>query len=356
MRALTTIPLQADSLAVTDIPEPERRDGELLVDGLAVGVCGTDREIAAGDYGWAPPGERRLVLGHESLGRVREAPDGSDFSPGDLVVGVVRRPDPEPCGACAHGEFDMCRNGEYTERGIKQIHGYASERWTVEADYAVRLDPRLGDVGMLMEPTTVVAKAWEQVEQVGARSWFEPRRVLVTGAGPIGLLAAMLGQQRGLDVHVLDRVRGGRKPRLVHELGATYHWSDIGSVTDRIKPDVVIEGTGVPSVIFGAMAGTASYGIVCLTGVSSVGRTLRVDGGELNRDIVLENDAVVGSVNANLRHYAQAAEALAKADLDWLGRLVSRRVPLERFADAFERRDDDVKVALTLQPPTDGVS
>src|SRR4051794_37263402 len=348
MRALTTIPLTAESLAVVDVPDPTPHDGDLLVEAIAVGVCGTDKEIARGDYGWAPPGQDRLVLGHESLGRVRTAPAGSGFDAGDLVAGVVRRPDPEPCGACAHGEFDMCRNGKYTERGIKQIDGYASEQWTVEAAYAVKLDDRLGDVGMLMEPTTVVAKAWEQVERVGGRAWFEPETVLVTGAGPIGLLAALLGRQRGLDVHVLDVVTKGPKPGLVHALGGTYHHSDMDSLMQRLKPDVVIEATGAPALVFGAMAGTASYGITLLTGVSSAGRTIRVDAGGLNRDIVLENDAVVGSVNANLRHYAQAADALARADADWLARLVSRRVPLEDFADAFEPRDDDVKVVLTL--------
>ena len=118
MRALTVVPLKAGSAAVVDVDEPAPGPGELLVDGLALGVCGTDREIAAGEYGWAPPGHERLILGHESLGRVRQAPEGSGFAEGDLVVGVVRRPDPEPCGACAHGEFDMCRNGLYTERGI----------------------------------------------------------------------------------------------------------------------------------------------------------------------------------------------------------------------------------------------
>ena len=348
MRALTTVPLSADTLAVSDLPDPVPADGDLLVDGIAIGVCGTDKEIARGDYGWAPPGEERLVLGHESLGRVREAPSGSDFEPGDLVVGVVRRPDPEPCGACAHGEFDMCRNGKYTERGIKEIHGYCSEQWTCEADYAVKLDPRLEEVGMLMEPTTVVAKAWEQVERIGARAWFEPQSVLVTGAGPIGQLAAMLGAQRGLDVHVLDLVKDGPKPQLVKDLGATYHHEDILTVADKVRPDIVIEATGVGPVIFGALAGTASYGIVVLTGVSSGGRELPVDAGALNRSIVLENDAVAGSVNANLRHYQQAADALAKADLDWLHRLVTRRVPLAQFADAFEPRDDDVKVAITL--------
>jgi glucose 1-dehydrogenase len=349
MRALTTVPKQVGSLAVIEVPDPQPGPGELLVDAIAVGVCGTDREIAGGEYGWAPPGHHRLVLGHESLGRVRTAPEGAGFAEGDLVVGVVRRPDPEPCGACAHGEFDMCRNGRYTERGIKQLDGYASERWTVEAEYAVRLDGRLDDVGMLMEPTSVVAKAWEQADRIGGRAWFEPRTVLVTGAGPIGLLAAMIGAQRGLDVHVVDRATSGPKPRLVHGLGATYHHSAIDSVMARVRPDVVIEATGAPALVFGAMGGTAPYGITVLTGVSSRGRRIGVDAGELNRDIVLENDVVVGSVNANLRHYAQAADALAAADLDWLGALVSRRVPLDDFAEAFEKRPGDVKVALTLR-------
>ncbi|KUL52213.1 MULTISPECIES: glucose 1-dehydrogenase [unclassified Streptomyces] len=348
MRAVTVRPSTRDSLSVRDMPEPVRGEGELLVDGLAVGVCGTDKEIVAGDYGWAPPGEDRLIIGHESLGRVREAPRDSGFARGDLVVGVVRRPDPEPCGACAHGEFDMCRNGRYTERGIKERHGYAGRTWTVESDYAVRLDPALESVGMLLEPTTVVAKAWEQVERIGSRAWFEPRRALVTGAGPIGLLAALLGVRRGLDVHVLDQVTGGPKPGLVRDLGATYHSEDIGEVAAKLRPDVVIEATGAGSVVFPSMAGTATYGIVCLTGVSPTGRRLSVDAGTINRELVLENDAVVGSVNANLRHYRQGADALAWADRSWLERMITRRVPLERAAEAFTAREDDIKVVITL--------
>jgi threonine dehydrogenase-like Zn-dependent dehydrogenase len=348
MRALTVRPLTADTAEVSDVPDPVAGDGDLLVEGVAVGVCGTDREIVAGLYGWAPPGRDRLVLGHESLGRVRRAPAGSGFAEGDLVVGVVRRPDPVPCGACAHGEFDMCRNGQYTERGIKEIDGYASEAWTVEPDYAVRLDPRLEPVGTLMEPTTVVAKAWEQVERIGARSWFEPRRVLVTGAGPIGLLAALLGVQRGLDVHVLDRVQHGPKVDAVTALGATYHSGPAGEVAADLGPDIVIEATGAGPVVFDVMVNTAAYGIVCLTGVSAAGRRMGIDAGATNRELVLENDVVVGSVNANLRHYAAAAEALAAADLDWLDRLVTRRIPLDRFADALTAEPDDIKVVLTL--------
>lgn len=348
MRALTVLPQHKDSLAISEVPEPEAGTGELLVDGVAVGVCGTDKEIAAGEYGWAPPGEDRLIIGHESLGRVREAPESSGFSAGDLVVGVVRRPDPVPCGACAHGEFDMCRNGRYTERGIKELPGYCSERWCVEAGFAVRLNPRLADVGMLMEPTSVVAKAWQQVESVGKRAWFEPRTALVTGAGPIGLLAALLGVQRGLETHVLDRITDGPKPQLVRDLGATYHCDDMEHVMTKLRPDVVIEATGVGSLVFGAMAGTAPYGIVCLTGVSPTGRTLQVDAGTLNREIVLENDVVVGSVNANLQHYQLAADSLAAADVAWLTRLISRRVPLEGFAEAFTAQEEDVKVVISL--------
>jgi glucose 1-dehydrogenase len=347
MRALTIAPAEAGSLAVRDVPTPEPAPDEILVDALAVGVCGTDREIAAGMYGSAPPGEDRLVLGHESLGRVREAPDGSGFAAGDLVVGVVRRPDPVPCVACAHGEFDMCRNGMYVERGIKELHGYASEQWAVHRDYAIKVDPALGDLGVLMEPTSVVAKAWEQVERIGARAYFDPQSVLVTGAGPIGLLAALLGAQRGLDVHVLDRVTGGVKPALVRDLGATYH-QDLDEALSKADPDIVIEGTGAPPLVYGVVRAVKPYGIVCLTGVSAPGQPMEVQAGLVNRELVLDNAAVVGTVNANQRHYQAAADALVAADAPWLRRLLTRRVPLEDFAEAFAARDDDVKVTLAF--------
>jgi len=170
----------------------------------------------------------------------------------------------------------------------------------------------------------------------------------VTGAGPIGLLAALLSAQQGLETHVLDRVTDGPKAELVAGLGATYHHADIDEVAGKLLPDVVIEATGAAPLVFGAIANTGAYGIVCLTGVSPAGRTVKVDAGAVNREIVLENDAVVGSVNANLRHYHQAAEALAKADASWLAGLITRRVPLERAAEAFEPHDGDVKVVVDL--------
>ena len=164
----------------------------MLVEAVAVGVCGTDVEIVEGKYGWAPSGQTRLVLGHESLGRVVDPGPTGGVKKGDLVAGIVRRPDPVPCPNCAVGEWDMCRNGQYTERGIKQIQGFMSERWRIEPEYVVKVDRSLGLLGVLLEPTTVVAKAWEQVAAVGQRAFWEPRTVLVTGAGPIGLLAALI--------------------------------------------------------------------------------------------------------------------------------------------------------------------
>ena len=247
MKAITVEPKKPGSARLEEIPEPDLREGSVLVEAVAVGVCGTDVEIVEGKYGWAPSGQTRLVLGHESLGRVVDPGPTGGLKKGDLVAGIVRRPDPVPCPNCAVGEWDMCRNGQYTERGIKQIHGFMSERWRIEPEYVVKVDRSLGLLGVLLEPATVVAKAWEQVVAVGQRAFWEPRTVLVTGAGPIGLLAALLGKQRGLEIHVLDRAESGPKPKLVRDLGATYH---SGSVKDiGFEPDVIVECTGVGQVI-----------------------------------------------------------------------------------------------------------
>ena len=190
MKAITVEPLKPGSARLEEVPEPDIREGSVLVEAIAVGVCGTDVEIAEGKYGWAPPGHDRLILGHESLGRVIDPGLARGLKKGDLVVGIVRRPDGVPCPACAVGEWDMCRNGQYTERGIKEIHGYMSERWRIEPEYAIKVDPSLGLLGVLLEPMTVISKALEQVVFIGQRSFWEPKTVLVTGAGPIGLLAA----------------------------------------------------------------------------------------------------------------------------------------------------------------------
>ena len=150
MKAITVKPLVAGSAQLEEVAEPESHYGSVLVEAVAVGVCGTDVEIVSGKYGWAPPGKARLVLGHESLGRVIDPGPTGSLKKGDLVVGIVRRPDPVPCPSCAVGEWDMCRNGQYTERGIKEIDGFMSERWRIEPEYGLKVDPSLGLLGVLL--------------------------------------------------------------------------------------------------------------------------------------------------------------------------------------------------------------
>jgi threonine dehydrogenase-like Zn-dependent dehydrogenase len=343
MQAVTVIPGARGSVRLDNVPEPDARLGSVLVEALAVGVCGTDAEIAAGEYGWAPPGEERLILGHESLGRVLD-PGPTGLEPGDHVVGIVRRPDPIPCPNCAVAEWDMCSNGQYTERGIKQVHGFMSERWRIEPEYVVRVDRSLGVLGVLMEPTTVVAKAWEQILTIGQRTFWDPHTVLVVGAGPIGLLAALIGVQRGAEVHVLDRVTTGPKPALVEKMGATYH---TGSIADLgLSPDIVVECTGVAPLIQQACGAVASGGIVCLTGVGGPSTSTAGQASSLATEAVLKNLVLFGSVNANRRHYYRAAKVLARADRAWLEQLLTRRVQPDDVDEALDRRPDDIKVVM----------
>ena len=344
MRAITVQPGTANTVRLEEVADCSPESRLALVRTLAIGVCGTDVEIVRGAYGWAPRGQSRLVLGHESLGEVVTAPTSTDLAPGDLVVGIVRRPDPLPCANCARGEWDMCRNGGYTEHGIKALDGFAREQYGIDPSALVKVDRRLGLVGVLLEPTSVVAKAWEQIERIGQRAFWQPQRVLVTGAGPIGLLAALLSVHRGLEVHVLDRWEEGLKPRLVKALGAHYH---TGSLHDAVRQvDVVVECTGVGDVVFEAMHILGADGILCLTGLSSGGHRISVDVTNLNRQFVLENAVIVGAVNANRRHYEQAARALAQADPHWLAQLVTRRVKLTDWEQAFRREPDDIKTVI----------
>ena len=241
----------------------------------------------------------------------------------------------------------MCRNGQYTERGIKEIDGFMSERWRIEPGYFTKIEPSLGLLGVLLEPTTVVAKAWEQVAVMRARAFWEPRTVLVTGAGPIGLLAAMIGVQHGLDVHVLDRVTDGVKPQLVADLGATYHSGAIADV--GFEPDIIIECTGAGALIADSVRQVGSGGVICLTGVGSGGRTGSVPTADVATALVLQNNVIVGSVNANRRHFYRAAEALAAANRAWLARLISRRVRPEHIDEALQRGPDDIKVVVDFE-------
>jgi threonine dehydrogenase-like Zn-dependent dehydrogenase len=346
MRALRVTPKQANSARLDEIALPDEREGAILARTVAVGICGTDREIIAGDYGEAAPQEQRLTLGHESLGEVQQAPPGSVFAPGDRIVGIVRRPDPVPCAACAQGEWDMCRNGQFTERGIKGRNGYCSEYFRVEPEFAIKVPRELGVAGVLLEPTSVVAKAWDHIDYLGHRSksW-QPRVALITGAGPVGLLAALLARQRNLETHVYDRVEQGPKPDLVRSLGAHYHCGELSTLR-KLQADVIVECTGAAPVVVDVMMHNARDAIVCLAGLSAVGRALPVNVAALNQSMVLQNDLVFGSVNANRHHYDLAVAALQRADRAWLSRLITRRVPLDQWQTALERQPNDIKVII----------
>ena len=343
---MTVVPGQTGTARLEQVPDPKPDEGAVLVRGLAIGVCGTDREIAEGGYGTPPPGQDRLILGHEGLGEVLQAPAGSGFAPGDLIVGIVRRPDPGPCPACGAGEWDMCRTESFGERGIVRLDGYGSERWRVEPDFAVPISRRLGELGVLLEPASVLAKAWDHVDRISERAFFARGRALVTGAGPIGLMACLFGAQRGYEMHVVDLAQAGPKRDLVEDLGARYHAGDAADI--GVDVDVVIECTGIGPVGRSAGRRLASGGIMCLTGIMNLDPALDMDATALNRNMVLHNQVLFGTVNAGRRHWEQAAVALAAADPGWLGRLITRRVPLTSWTDALGRHPDDIKVVVDL--------
>jgi glucose 1-dehydrogenase len=348
MRALTVKPGVANSARLENIDTASNGADGIVIQPLSVGVCGTDREIVAGKYGWAPADRSRLVLGHEAVARVLSAPRNAGLKAGDLVVPIVRHPDPVPCPNCAVGEWDMCRNGRYTEHGIKEVDGFCAESVRMQPQFLVPVPADLGKLAVLIEPTSVVAKAWDHIERIGNRAHWQPRNVLVTGAGPVGLLAALLARQRGLETHVFDRATSGPKPDLARALGAHYFSEGLPALLGRTPMDIVLECTGAASVILEVIGHNAAGAITCLVGVSSGGARIPVDISQLNHDMVLENDVVFGTVNANRGHYEAAVDALVRADPQWLRSLISRRVPLERWSEALQSQPNDVKVVIEV--------
>ncbi len=357
MKAFVVTPGRSGTGRLADVPEPARAPGSVLVQVLAVGVDGTDRELLRGEYGEAPPGDDYLITGHESLGHVIEAPEGS-LRPGELVVAIVRRPDPVPCLNCAAGEWDMCLNGRYTERGIKGAHGFLAERYAEDPRYLIALPDRLAATGMLLEPLSVVEKAVEQIRRIQSRLVWAPRRALVLGAGSIGTLATLLLRLEGFEVHLYSRGASGRGRQLAEAAGATFISADERALdhglAKEIGPiDVVIEATGYSPLAFEAMDVVGPNGVVCLTGVSGGSRTLAIDASHLNLEMVLANKLVFGTVNANRRHFESGVLHLQAIEARWPGlleKMITRRVPLDRFGPSDLERADDLKVVVDVSP------
>jgi threonine dehydrogenase-like Zn-dependent dehydrogenase len=345
MLVMSARPGDPGSAAAEERPEPRRGAGELLVGGVVVGLCGTDRDVIAGRRGRPPEGRDRIVIGHESLGRVLAAPPGSGFEPGDLVAGVVRRPDPLPCARCAAGEWDSCLNGGYRSRGITGLDGYGAQRWCVEPAFAVKVDPRLGTAGVLVEPASVLVKAWRRIERFAGTGG--GRVALVMGAGPMGVLAALLAVRRGYTTHVLARRWPPLRSELVAALGAAAH--EAGRWVPAAPPDVVVDTTGAAGLIADAVPRVAPNAVVCLVGLSPDGPQEPVRLGPLTERLVTANAVLFGSVNAAYPHYSEAVAELAAADPGWLRLMVSRRVPLTAWPDGLRARDDDMKVLVDLE-------
>lgn len=333
------------------MPEPRPGDGEVLVRGIRIGLCGTDHEINEGYYGSAPPGSDALVLGHESLGRVARGAAG--LPEGTLVVGIVRRPD--GCPNCAGGEPDMCLWGGFTERGIGGLQGFGSEWWAERPEYLIAVPEGLASAAVLLEPLTVVEKVVRHAFRVQARALWAPTRALVAGAGPVGILAATLLRLRGLAVTVFERTEKPERRELLAVVGAGYaatQATPLGEIVAGAGPiDLGIEATGNAAVAFGLMPHLGTNGVLALTSVSGGDATAEVPVARVNRELVLGNKLVFGSVNANRVDFEQGVRDVGEAERRWpgfLAGLVTARVPLADAAPSVTHDPRQIKVVVEL--------
>ena len=348
MQAVAVFPGKPHTAHLATIPRPKLGDVAngrgVLVKVVSVGVDGTDKEIDAAEYGMAPPGDDYLVLGHESFGRVEAVGEQvTELAPGDFVVATVRRP-----GGSLYdriGTYDMTTDDTYFERGINLRHGFLTETIVEDPEYLVKIPQGLKHTGVLMEPTSVVEKGIAQAFEIQRRlRVWRPRRAAVTGAGTVGLLAALALRLRGLDVTVF-----GKTPRphlnsdLVEALGARYlSTSDVPLVDGarRHGPfDLVFEASGFSPLVFEGMQALAKNGVLVLSSVTGGTRTVEVPADRINLEFVLGNKVMVGTVNANREYFEMGVRDHAQAEAQfpgWLPRLITHRVRgLENFRELF---------------------
>lgn len=349
MKAIAVYPGKADSVHLAELPEPsltEIPDGRgVVVRVLRVGVDGTDKEINAAEYGAAPDGYDFLVLGHEGFGRVEKVgPNVTELRPGDFVVATVRRP-----GGSLYdllGTSDMTTDDVYYERGINLRHGFLTEKYVEDAQYLVKLPADLREVGVLLEPFTIVQKGLTQAYEVQRRlKVWRPRRAAVMGAGTVGLLATLALRLRGLEVTTFARQRGPTKnSALIEKLGARYVSSQDEPIVEAAKKygpfDVAFEATGSSQVVFDAMQTLAKNGVLVLSSVTGGDRKLEIPADRINLDFVLGNKVMVGTVNANREHFETGVRDLVLAESAYPGFLASLLTNpvrgLENYGKLFE--------------------
>jgi len=335
MQALVTSPGVAGSTRVEEVPEPSPGPGEVLLRVLEVGVCGTDREIDHGQFGIAPIEGGRLVLGHEALAVVEQ--DGHGFERGELVTATVRR----SCGhclACGEGAPDSCLTGDYLERGITRLDGFARELVAEDAAQLVRVPGSLGRLGVLAEPTSICVRALRHAGAIGHRQPWRLERALVLGSGAVGSLITMLLRLNDVDVCVASLEQ---QSPLVEALGAGYACTAGTDLRELGSFDLVVEAAGNAQLAVDALGLLRRGGVACLIGIDGRDQRVALDGHVLSLDFVLGNRVVFGSVNAHRQDWQAAVESLDRARERWqdvLAEFVALRVPLDRYADAFEHR------------------
>jgi threonine dehydrogenase-like Zn-dependent dehydrogenase len=359
MRAVAVYPAKRE-VRVVDHPEPKITSGmQAKVRVLDVGVCGTDREIVSFQFGAPPEGSEYLIIGHESLSEVVEAgPQVSQVKPGDLVVMTVRRPCSHPsCVACREGRQDFCYTGDFTERGIKQNHGYMTELVVEEERYLHPVPRELRDVAVLVEPLTIAEKSLEQLWMVQRRlPWDHRRCAVVLGAGPVGILGAMALKVEGFDVSVYSRSPNHEENNgILSAIGAHYIAAETHSSEEMAKItgpiDVVYEATGASSVAFDVLKHLGPNAVFVFTGVPGRKGPIPVNTDEIMRNMVLNNQLVLGSVNASPQAFQSAIQHLGIFAQRWpeaLRSVITARFPLERALDALEIQPGGVKNVVAV--------
>jgi threonine dehydrogenase-like Zn-dependent dehydrogenase len=350
MRAIAVLPGKPDSAHLTEVPKPaldEIANGRgVLVRVLRVGVDGTDKEIAAAEYGAAPPGDEFLVIGHESFGRVEAVgPTVTELAPGDYVVATVRRPGSSLFDTIGH--YDFTTDDSYFERGINLRHGYLTEFYVDEPEYIVRVPQGLKNAAVLLEPASIVEKGIAQAYEIQRRlRVWRPRRAAVVGAGTIGLLATMALRMRGLEVTTLGRIpKPYLNSELLEQIGARYVTTTdvpLVSAAERFGPfDLVFECTGFSPLVFEAMQALGKNGVLVLTSVTGGQRHVEVPADQINLGLVLGNKVVVGSVNANREHFEMGVRDFAQCEAQfpgWLGQMLTHPVHgLENYAELLDK-------------------
>ncbi len=350
MKAIAVFPGQPNSVHLAELPKPSVNDipngRGVLVKVLRVGVDGTDKEINAAEYGAAPQGYNFLVIGHESFGRVEAVgPNVTEFHPGDYVVATVRRP-----GSSIYdqiGTYDMTTDDTYFERGINLRHGFLTEYYVDDPEYIVKVPAGLKEVGVLLEPTTVVEKGIAQAYEIQRRlRVWRPRRAAVMGAGTVGLLATLVLRLRGLEVTTFGLTRKPyRNSDLIEALGARYESTADLPILAGAKHcgpfDLIFEATGFSPVVFESMQALAKNGVLVLSSVTGGNRKIEVPADKINLEFVLGNKVMVGTVNANREYFEMGVRDMAQAEAQypgWLGRLLTHPVKgLENYQELFRQ-------------------